>query len=210
MTTNVLGPEELRSAITYGEFLRVAIHERKLPPMPKTRAAGTCFSIAMDHHHAVVVLLEERLHASAASLLRPAFESYVRGEWLSLCASDDAVERFWEGRGTAKLVTMVKQLDKTETHSDGEISDTYRNLEGFLNDYSHTGINQVRYWNSPASIENNFNVATLREFLRFAERFASLSAMSILRIVNDLPAMQRLLVALSEREKVHTGSRSVD
>ena len=62
-------------------------------------ATGSCFGIAQEHHHAIILLLEKGLCASAFALVRPAFEAYVRGEWLALCADEEGVSRFLNGMG---------------------------------------------------------------------------------------------------------------
>src|SRR5471030_911955 len=55
---------ELESANVFGEFLRLAVHEKPLPATPRVQAAAGCLIIAQDHHHAIVVLLGSRIYAS--------------------------------------------------------------------------------------------------------------------------------------------------
>lgn len=88
---------ELDSANAFGEFLRLAVHEKPLPATPRVQAAAGCLLIAQDHHHAIVVLLASRIYASVFALIRIQFEAYIRGEWLSLCASDLEVTKFLHG-----------------------------------------------------------------------------------------------------------------
>src|SRR5439155_24737120 len=44
--------------------------------------ASACFSLAFEHHDAIILLFERRMAGSAFSLVRPAFETYIRGVWL--------------------------------------------------------------------------------------------------------------------------------
>ena len=89
----MLTDQQLDDANAYGEWLRLAVHERELPANDRVRASGSCLAIAQDHHHAIIVLLGARLYASSFALVRIAFEAYVRGEWLDLCASAADIRR---------------------------------------------------------------------------------------------------------------------
>ena len=56
-----------------------------------------CFlNVAMEHHKAIVLTISASFHGSAFALVRVEFEAYIRGVWLSYCASDKQVERFKE------------------------------------------------------------------------------------------------------------------
>ena len=72
----MLTDNQLNDANAYGEWLRLAVHEKSLPANNRVRAAGSCFGIAQDHHHAIIVLLDARLYASCFALLRVASDSY--------------------------------------------------------------------------------------------------------------------------------------
>lgn len=75
--------------------------------------SGGCLAIAQDHHHAIVVLLDSKLYASVFALVRIAFEAYVRGEWLGLCATDAAVKKFLRGKEPLKIDVLLEALEKT-------------------------------------------------------------------------------------------------
>ena len=104
----MLSDDELNAANAYGEFLRLAVHERELPANQRVQAAAGCLAIAQDHHHAIVVLLESQLYASVFALVRVEFEAYVRGEWLSLCASDTEVSRFLKSKGRLEINLLLE------------------------------------------------------------------------------------------------------
>jgi hypothetical protein len=50
--------ERYRTAGEYVEWTRLAIHHRDVPSNERVRASLSCFAIAQDHHHAIVVLLK--------------------------------------------------------------------------------------------------------------------------------------------------------
>lgn len=118
----MLTTEEIQHAGAYVELLRKSVHELSLPNNNRNRAAGSCLAIAQDHHHAIVLLLEERLFASAFSLVRVAFEAYVRGEWLALCASDLIIEGFLKGKEPPKIDCQLTELELIDSFNEKILS----------------------------------------------------------------------------------------
>jgi hypothetical protein len=101
----MIDPHRIRSAGEYVEWLRQQVHEKQLPASARIRAAGGCFALAQEHHHAIVFLVEHHLLGSAFALVRIAFEAYVRGAWLSLCAADKFVDAFLRGEEPPKSMS---------------------------------------------------------------------------------------------------------
>lgn len=130
---------ELNAANAYGEWLRVVVHERALPANPRVKASGGCLAIAQDHHHAIVVLLDSRLYASVFALVRIAFEAYVRGEWLGLCATDAEVEKFLSGKERPKIGILLEALEKTPAFQDQALSHIKKRTWDAMCAYTHTG-----------------------------------------------------------------------
>jgi hypothetical protein len=77
-----LTPSEVKAALDYVEELRLLAKTVTLPPGLPGHVAGACFAIVQEHHHGIIRLLEMGLNSPAFVLLRPTFETYVRGEWL--------------------------------------------------------------------------------------------------------------------------------
>ena len=112
----------IESAVQHVEWLRLALHEKELKASWKVRAAVGSLGIAQEHHHSTVLLIENRLYASAFALMRVAFESYVRGMWLALCATEAQAEEFLEGDEPPKLRYLLADLEKIEGFSEGVLS----------------------------------------------------------------------------------------
>jgi len=191
--------EELDQANVFGETLRQAVHERGLPANNRVRAAGSCFSIAQDHHHAIVVLLQHQLYASSFALLRVEFEAYVRGEWLALCATEPEVSAFLNGDEPPKLGTMLSALEATEGFKSGRLTQIKKGHWNALCGYTHTGGIHVQRWNTSDGIEANYSVEELREVLRFADIIVSLAVLGVLALANDVDASAEVLRALKAR-----------
>ena len=103
----MLTDDEIARAGSYVEELRVSVHNLDVPSDSRTRAAGSCFAIAQEHHHAIVRLTEWKLFAAAFALIRIEFEAYVRGEWLSLCASDSVIDAFLRGNEPPRIDCLL-------------------------------------------------------------------------------------------------------
>ena len=84
----MISTERIQAAIELVEWIRVSVHDQPLTANERNLVAVPCYAITQDHHHAIVLLIDHQLFASSFALLRIAFESYIRGVWLSLCATD--------------------------------------------------------------------------------------------------------------------------
>jgi len=198
----MLTDKQLTDANIYGEWLRLLVHDRNLPASDRVRAAGSALSIAQDHHHAIVVLLDARLYASCFALVRVAFEAYVRGEWLALCATDTQIRRFLKGRDPPKIDQLLRALEKKDAFKEGRLSLIKKRTWKTICAYTHTGGLHVQRWNTADGIEPNYSVYELLEVLRFADIIATLAVLGVLRIAEDQAAAETLL----ERFKARMGA----
>ena len=195
----MLSNEQLDKANIFGEALRQAVHDRSLPATNRVRAAGSCFSIAQDHHRAIVVLLGERLYASCFALLRVEFEAYVRGEWLALRATDTEVSSFLNGNEPPKIGVLLAALETTEAFKSRRLTQIKKVNWSALCGYTHTGGIHVQRWNTSDGIEANYSAEEILEVLRFADIVASLAVLGVLALANDVGASEKILEALKSR-----------
>ncbi len=107
----MISTERIQAAIELVEWIRVSVHDQPLTANERNLVAVPCYAITQDQHHAIVLLTDHQLFASSFALLRIAFESYIRGVWLSLCATDAEIEKFnngWEPPNITKLLNDVE------------------------------------------------------------------------------------------------------
>ena len=195
----LLSAEEMCSAGSYVEQLRLSVHEHLLPNSDRVRAAASCFGIAQVHHHAIIRLIEERLYASAFALVRAEFEAYVRGEWLSLCASDSEVKRFLLGKEPPKLDELLAKVEATDSFNEQVLSQIKRRSWKAMCGYTHTGGLHVQRWNTEDGVESNYSREEILEVMRFAETIASLTVIGVARLANDDELAMRTLEAFKTR-----------
>ena len=189
----MLTDNQINDANAYGEWLRLAVHEKSLPANSRVRAAGSCLGIAQDHHHAIIVLLDAKLYASCFALLRVAFEAYVRGEWLALCATDTQVQKFWKGWEPPKIDELLGALAQKVAFQDGRLSLIKKRNWKALCGYTHTGGIHVQRWNTSDGIQANYSVAELLEVLRFADIITTLAVLGVLSLADDAETSEKLL-----------------
>lgn len=181
----LLTDKQVDAANAYGEWLRLAVHEQSLPANDRVRASASCLAIAQDHHHAIVVLLASGLYGPSFALLRLAFEAYVRGEWLALCASNEELKRFLRGHEPPKINRLIEELERTEAFKEQALSHVKRHTWRTMCSYTHTGGLQVQRWNTVAGIEPNYSREEVLEVLRFADIIASLAVLGVVTIMGD-------------------------
>lgn len=181
-----VSPERMLDSIAFVEWLRQSINEKPFPSNGRTRSSGSCFAIAQQHHHAIVLLIEHELFASSFSLLRVEFEAYVRGQWLLVCATDDEVEKYLRGWEPPKFAILVESLEKTPGFKDGDLSRIKRDGWKTMCAFTHTGGLHVQRWNTSDAIEANYTEPEILEVLALAEIVGAMSVLGIAELANDI------------------------
>jgi hypothetical protein len=177
--------ELLAEANARVDFIRDMTELLRVTATDRFKAATSCFVVAQGHHEAVVLLSEHELYATSFALVRVAFDAYVRGVWLSSCATDKEVEDFIahkEPPGTKKLVEAI------DAHPDfeGGYLNRYREQNySRLCDFTHTGGQQTQRWSSADSIEPNYPLEEVLEVIATSQSISLLSLLGIISMVED-------------------------
>ncbi len=190
---------EIRRAGEYVEWLRQQVHEKQLPATVRVRAAGACLALAQEHHHSIVFLVEHELYGSAFALVRLAFEAYVRGEWLALCASDAAVKEFLAGQEPPKIDVLLADLARTPAFDENVLAAVKAKSWRAMCDYTHTGGRHVQRWNSVDAIEASYDDAEVREVLSFAAVMGALAVLGLASLAGDSELALRVLEKMQQR-----------
>lgn len=188
--------KRIEAAFSHIEWLRAALHEKEISAAPRIRAAVSSLGIAQEHHHSIVLLIDNKLNASAYALLRVSLESYVRGMWLALCASDEQVAKFWTGDNPPRIDVLLEELEGTPSFSEGVLSQIKREHWGTLCGFTHTGGLQVQRWNTETSIEPSYEPKEIAQVLCFAELIGSLAVIGVAQVAHDDELAQRVLVQI--------------
>lgn len=195
----MIPPERMRDAREYVEWLRLTVHEKEFLATNRTRAAVSCFAIAQDHHHAIILLVDHYLYASAFSLLRSAFETYVRGQWITHCATDNQIEKYLKGWEPPRIDKLLAAVEKTPGFSEQVLSRVKAKGWGAMCAYTHSGGLQIQRWNTSDGIEPNYSPEEVLEVVAFAECIGVMSVLGMAEIANDENLALRLLSKIKER-----------
>lgn len=195
----MLSDDEISRAVSYVKELSMFVHELYVPGNDRTRVAGSCFRIAQEHHYAIVRLIEWRLFASAFSLVRVEFEAYIRGEWLSQCASDELVKAFLKGKEPPRIDCMLEQLEKIDSFNE-KLSQIKKTNWKSMCAYTHTGGLHVLNWNTEDGIEPNYVKKEVVEILNFVENIASLAILAVAGLAGDEKLAVQILEALKRQQ----------
>ena len=147
----------------YVEWLRVKVHDLDVPANARNRAALAAFAIAQTHHHAIVLLSEFQLFASAFSLLRSCFEAYVRGQWLLNCASDAQLDAFLAGGDPPAFGALISTLENVPGFEDKVLSGIKTQHWRSLCAYTHSGSLHLQRWQSEAAVEPSYSAEEIEE-----------------------------------------------
>lgn len=193
--------ERIQSASQFAEWLRVAVHEQVLPANDRTRAAGSCFAIAQEHHFAIVHLIERGRFASSFSLMRIAFEAYVRGLWLSRCAKEAQCRKFLRGWEPPKIDPLLLAVEQTPGFSEQVLSHIKRRSWKAMCAYTHTGGLHVQRWNTSESIEPNYSAEEVGEVLSLAELVGAMPVIAVAELAKNDELALRVLAEVKARAK---------
>jgi hypothetical protein len=155
-------------------WLRFQVRGIPIAADARSRVAAACWGIAQDHYTGIVALLDEAPPdcSSAFALLRPLFESFVRGSWLDTKATDEQVEQYRMGAeipGTASLINAVwaSPLDAVREFHDRTWAD--------LCDLTDTGEEHCERCTTSGALHPTYALTQLVAGLDMAARLALLS-----------------------------------
>jgi hypothetical protein len=182
-----MSEESLGKSMQLVEWLARQVGGVRLDGEIRTRAAAICFGVAQEHHAAMVTLfiLKTPLCSSAFALGRPLFEAYVRGMWLSHCATNVQIDGYLEGK-IPDMASLIAALQKLQ--GDDEVSSLRRVYERSwraMSGLTHTGTEHFDRWSDGEVLEPAFTSEDIGRILDFAARIGVLSAAGLAFLSRD-------------------------
>jgi hypothetical protein len=158
-----------------------------IPSMPTSlrhQLAGATLHVAVEHHQAIVLLLEQKVYASAFALLRCLFEAYIRGAWLSTVASDAEVEHADRDK-FPQFGVMVKALENGSALPVGIMSKVKDDNWGMLNSLTHTGQAQRNNRLTVDGLGHRYDDEQIHQALNVADSLAFMVAFEFARLAEN-------------------------
>lgn len=147
--------------------------------------AISSFDIALEHHDAIVLLIENCLPGSAFSLLRPTFESYIRGVWMLDCAIDSQVEQFAKERFNPAVEKMISELETMEAYSAGIFSKSWEQGKKLFHSFTHAGYRHLIRRMSADGIGANYPEQEILAALGYVDAIAIMAIIAFADICKN-------------------------
>ncbi len=162
----------------------------EVPSTVRARLSAACFDQVHEHHKAIRLLLQHSLTGSAFSLVRPTFETFVRGLWLLHCATDTEVEQFTNDKLHKSFDQIIEEIEARDAYNVGVLSRVKKDYWNSMCSYAHGGYLQAVRRNTEDSITANYTEGEAIEVANSASTFALLAAFEVFTMANrdDLAA----------------------
>lgn len=135
----------------------VAEHLSTLEPIPVERhlIAYQAGALSIEHGLSILMLIQAGFHTSAMALMRPQFESLLRGVWLLYAASEGWVEKLsqpltHETANSANKAPMVADMltelegeNPAPRHIVSQLREFQRETGKALNSFTHGGLHPL-------------------------------------------------------------------
>ncbi len=155
-----------------------------MPTSLRHQLAGATLHVAVEHHQAIVLLIEQQVYASAFALLRSLFEAYIRGAWLGTLATDAEVERA-DRDNFPEFGAMVKALETGNALPVGSMSKLKNDAWGMLNSLTHTGRAQRNNRLTVEGLGHRYDDQQLHEALNVADSLAFFVTLEFARLAEN-------------------------
>jgi hypothetical protein len=159
----------------------------------RTRISAACYDVALEHQKAIVLLIANKLVGSAFSLVRILFEAYIRGLWVSKCATEKEIEDFKKNKLEKTFATLIQEIEQQDGFQDGVLSEAKAANWKAMNSYTHSGFFQSVRRLKEETIEANYDEEEIIEILRFSDAIGMLTALQIALMAGNVELANDLL-----------------
>lgn len=121
-------------------------------------------NLALEHHSAILLLVSGNHYCSAAALLRPQFEAFIRGVWIYHCKNDESeIKKIYASKkGFKNVKGCVEEIINFEPYKNGDLSAFTDSFIDTMHNLTHGGNLQV------AAKTANYSKKQILEMLQLA------------------------------------------
>lgn len=196
---------EIQKAKKFMTMLNEHIIDLSISNYPlRNHLSARYFAIACDHHHAIVVLMQNERFASSFALLRILHESFTKGLWVFKCASDCQIEEIYKDNlGFPSQNCLVNKIKNTPEAFDlWPDADDRKNNWGIMNELTHTGMLHLKKWDrSDSTIEAGYTDKEILEVLKSAEAIGIYATLSLARLAGSRLIEDNLIELINENSE---------
>jgi len=125
---------------------------------------------ALTHYMSINLLIENKLYNSAFALVRVLFEGVVRGRYMYHIFDDTAISKMYASKDWGKIFGYFGDMCQTlDTYYSEDFFVKTKDLAwDMMNDYTHTGVNQIahNFNEAQSKIEADFSEALICDTLK--------------------------------------------
>jgi len=151
----------------------------------RSRIAAGLLHLSMEHHGAIHLLTINKHYGSAFALLRPQFESFIRGIWFQHCATDEQLELFIKNEEPPRINSLLKDIENAPGYEEGTLKKAKDEVWSALCGYTHGGYFQVAYRNTETEIAPDYDEEHIIGLLIMASNITLLTVVAFARLVNS-------------------------
>lgn len=151
----------------------------ELPDDKRLQLSMACQHMAIEHATSIIILVDSKKTGSALTLIRPMFESMVRGLWLRFSATDDEISKAEKDDfpGIGKIIAAFPTSDSDNSGTLlQEIKNTWwKQLCG----YTHTGVPQIHSRLDESGVRSSYLYEEIETALRWANLITLFSSVEM-------------------------------
>lgn len=148
--------------------------------------AETALGLTHEHHGSILNLLIDGRLGSALAMLRPCFESLVRGLWLLRGCNAAQYEHFEAGRDSKTVEQLLGDLKRKPTGAeDAFLFETWQLSKQSLHQYTHVSYQLLVRRMDEDLLENAPPHTEVADAIRFATATAMLASVEIAKLGRD-------------------------
>lgn len=163
----------------------VLVDDQNTEASNRSRTAAGLFHLSMEHHGAIHLLIINKHYGSAFALLRPQFESFIRGIWFQHCATDEQLDSYIKNEEPPRINSLLEDIEKAPGYEEGTLKKTKDEVWSALCGYTHGGYFQVAYRNTETEIAPDYDEEHIIGLLIMASNIAYSTVVALARLVKN-------------------------
>ncbi len=177
--------KKIKLSIELSEWLGSRINGLRIPKDEKSILACSCFHLVIEHHRAILLLIDRKLYGSALALVRVLFESFIRGLWLQHCATPKELNLYANDKLELKFSDLLKNVEAVPGWDSGLFSNFKSNYWKPLNSFTHSGFLQTSQRFNGSTIVSDYSDEDIYRTVSSIGAWTILTGIAISQLADD-------------------------
>jgi hypothetical protein len=164
----------------------------------KARSAMALYHIAFTHHGAILTLIDLGFRVSALALLRPLFESYLRGAWIEVSAKDGELDSFLSGESSPNFKALLNAAKQVS--GDDSLPNFVEMMWGRVCHFTHSGAGLINRNQDRDSIGDTTSENDCMAAIFFCDAVVLLAFINVSRLMGKTEREHEILKKFNEKK----------